>query len=374
MNLLDNPKLFIIENSELSLEKAQKALGVESYTIYGYLDTESALKDIFVKKPHLLIVNSDDTDIDGLGMANTLREISKFKKTPILFTSDIRNEMLYEYCYHQGATDIINKNYHHYELRLRVHSMLKQYFLAEVQEKLHHQLEAKAEDLESLNRVLIHDLSNHVTTLKFQIKKLALGEDVTVKLNAIVDHLEDIITHVREMRALETGKKEIQLESVNLLLAIHSAVDSMKVKSEEKGVEIQLDSSEIQGVHVSAQRAPLIHQVFENILSNAIKFCHPGGYVKIHGTHVNQGFLLEIEDNGIGMPLEILKNLFNKYKKTSRPGTQKEKGTGFGMPIVKTYLDLFHAPVNVESTEWSEVEGGDSEHHGTVFRIQFRLA
>lgn len=70
------------------------------------------------------------------------------------------------------------------------------------------------------------------------------------------------------------------------------------------------------------------------------------------------------------MPPEILRDLFEQNKKTSRKGTTGEEGTGFGMPLVKAFLDQYKAKISVESKCVDTYPNG----HGTVFTITFFAA
>ena len=75
-------------------------------------------------------------------------------------------------------------------------------------------------------------------------------------------------------------------------------------------------------------------------------------------------------DDGIGIPDSILTKLFDDEAKTSRPGTGGEPGTGFGMPIVKSYMDLYEGQIEV----LSKVKTEDNGESGTTFNLLFKIA
>jgi signal transduction histidine kinase len=79
--------------------------------------------------------------------------------------------------------------------------------------------------------------------------------------------------------------------------------------------------------------------------------------------------MITIKDSGIGMPDEIRHNVFKKDKQTSRIGTEGEKGTGFGMPLVKNYMEHFGGKIKVES---KDIESFPDDH-GTTFTIYFKF-
>ena len=114
-----------------------------------------------------------------------------------------------------------------------------------------------------------------------------------------------------------------------------------------------------------ADRKSLCYQVLNNLISNSIKFTDPGGSIKVL-VESNFGVTkCSIMDTGIGIPQEIILNLFNTSAKTTRTGTSGETGTGFGMPIVKNYIEKFNGKIEVHSALKSE----NATNHGTTITI-----
>jgi signal transduction histidine kinase len=68
--------------------------------------------------------------------------------------------------------------------------------------------------------------------------------------------------------------------------------------------------------------------------------------------------VIEIEDHGIGMSPALIESLFDINKKTSRLGTSGESGTGFGMHIIKSFIEMYQGKINIESSEKSQTGKG----------------
>ncbi len=98
-----------------------------------------------------------------------------------------------------------------------------------------------------------------------------------------------------------------------------------------------------------------------NVFSNAIKFSKPKGKITFAIYEHEDQIHFKVQDYGIGMPEEIKKNLFEIDKPTSRPGTDGEHGTGYGMPILKYFVELFNG----------EIEVLTKEEYGTKFVLKF---
>jgi signal transduction histidine kinase len=105
-------------------------------------------------------------------------------------------------------------------------------------------------------------------------------------------------------------------------------------------------------------------------LSNAIKFSEPGTEIRVDIYAEAESIKLVITDRGMGIPAEIIPYLFDRGKATSRPGTQGERGTGFGLPIVKAYMNRYGGSIEVHSVP--KAEGVND--HGTTFTLVFVAA
>jgi signal transduction histidine kinase len=134
---------------------------------------------------------------------------------------------------------------------------------------------------------------------------------------------------------------------------------------EKKNVRIAYDLDRNRGLHLLVEPVSFKNQVMGNIISNAIKFSHPGGQIEINSYPMNHHYhVVEIRDHGIGMPQALIEHMFDLSKKTSRPGTGGEIGTGFGMHIMKSFMEMYQGQVLIES-----IEGKDENKCGTTFRL-----
>ena len=93
----------------------------------------------------------------------------------------------------------------------------------------------------------------------------------------------------------------------------------------------------------------MINTVLRNLLSNAIKFTHRFGKVKISAEINSKEVTISVKDTGIGIPEENIKELFRIDSKYSRPGTDKEQGTGLGLKLSKEFVEMQGGKIWVES-------------------------
>lgn len=106
--------------------------------------------------------------------------------------------------------------------------------------------------------------------------------------------------------------------------------------------------------------------IIGNPVSNAIKFSEPGTTITLRSPEAGDMMEIEVIDRGIGIPPGILDNLFSATKKTSRPETCNEKGTGFGMPIVLSSVKACGGEIRVSSRTQA---AGPEKLRGTRFLL-----
>ena len=123
--------------------------------------------------------------------------------------------------------------------------------------------------------------------------------------------------------------------------------------------------AEVPAVHVQAEPCSLVNSVLNNLLTNAIKFSPRGSSIELSARVEGTQVCLTVRDHGIGMTPEVLAHLFDLGKSHSRPGTDGETGTGFGMPLVQRFVTQFGGRLEVTSRD----QASHPENHGTEFRI-----
>ena len=231
----------------------------------------------------------------------------------------------------------------------------------------------ESEKMQTLVRTLSHDLSNHIMVIGGYADLLLRGAtdqkiaESLRKIRRAAFQQKDVIDLVRDMIALRDGKKKMTLQPTPLYESIGECLQNLEVMAQRKSIKtsVEIDPS----IHVSAEKRSLTQQVLSNITSNAIKFSDEGGILKFFATRNGESIELIIEDQGIGMPEHILRDLFDTNAATSRTGTGGEAGTGFGMPVVKFYMSQYEGQVRVESRD-RNVHGKTAS--GTKFILSFK--
>jgi signal transduction histidine kinase len=214
--------------------------------------------------------------------------------------------------------------------------------------------------------ILCHDLRNPIGNSDsfLEISQSEIEGEIPYYAN-IKNGLEyslSIISQVEKLLAIKEGKLIVELDFFNLKECFNESLLMLKNKIEEKKITIDVTMDD--NIEILINRGFAIISVFNNLISNAIKFSQEGGTIYVEATTDQTCTKLTIKDRGVGIPSSLLENLFRTDIRTNRKGTLGEKGTGFGMPLVKKFMESFEGQIEIESSE-------DEESHGTTVILKF---
>ena len=182
-----------------------------------------------------------------------------------------------------------------------------------------------------------------------QPEKLAEHLD---KLESSGQLLLGIINDILDMSRIESGKTTLSIEKMNLPQQI-SQLDGMIRQQAGQRCQNFTVSTHLQHENVLADPNRL-NQVLMNILSNAVKYTPRGGHIRLEVEELPRNehyarYRFIVQDDGIGMSEAYQKTLFDPFTREERSGTNRVQGTGLGMAITKSIVDLMGGSISVES-------------------------
>src|SRR5690606_22188323 len=108
-----------------------------------------------------------------------------------------------------------------------------------------------------------------------------------------------------------------------------------------KNISIQIENNISGETTIIADEKSLKATVLANVISNAIKFSHKDSIITLQLIDTSEFIFLKVHDSGIGMPASLIKKIFMAEEITCRSGTEGERGTGYGLPLVKTFIQSY---------------------------------
>ena len=175
------------------------------------------------------------------------------------------------------------------------------------------------------------------------------AQEVLEKVERAIDVATGIIDNTRELATFESMKKKIFLTNVSIKECLDVVQFIFESKLKDKNISLNISFPENDDEFVLAETQSLTNSVLSNIISNAIKFSHQDSSIDVIVNHSGDFVEVKISDQGVGMPEEFRKQLFDADNPRSTQGTFNESGIGFGMPIMKNYMDLYGGSVFVKS-------------------------
>ena len=161
-----------------------------------------------------------------------------------------------------------------------------------------------------------------------------------------------IINDILDMSRIESGKTTLNIEKMNISQQV-SQLDSIIRQQASQRRQTFTVETHMQHENVLADPNRL-NQVLMNILSNAVKYTPQGGHIRLavdeltHTEHYAK-YRFIVQDDGIGMSAAYQKTLFDPFTREEKSGTNKVQGTGLGMAITKSIVDLMGGTIRVES-------------------------
>ena len=161
-----------------------------------------------------------------------------------------------------------------------------------------------------------------------------------------------IINDILDMSRIESGKTTLNIEKTNIPQQV-SQLDSIIRQQASQRRQTFTVENHVQHENVLADPNRL-NQVLMNILSNAVKYTPQGGHIRLeveeltHTEHYAK-YRFVVQDDGIGMSEAYQKTLFEPFTREEKSGTNRVQGTGLGMAITKSIVDLMGGTIHVES-------------------------
>jgi len=215
--------------------------------------------------------------------------------------------------------------------------------------------------------VLSHDLRTPINQIKgfaeiYKMENIGMEEGQSRLIDKIIstsDRLTTMIRKIMDVELVGANRAGLKMKRVNLSQLLKDIAISFEELAKSKKIKIVAEIDH-DNLHIEADATYLI-QVFENLISNAIKFSEEEKEVKLTIERNKDNIRALIKDQGPGLTNQDQKKLFRKYQKLSATPTAGEQSTGLGLSIVKKYVKLMNGKV------WAESTPGE----GSTFIVEF---
>lgn len=213
-----------------------------------------------------------------------------------------------------------------------------------------------------------HELRTPLTVLRGELESLVreprLSPELREQLGGVLEEAErlgHIVEGLFAISRLDAGEAQAEWVAFDLAQLATSTADQMSLLAEDKNIRVTCNASK--GVWVEGDRARL-KQVVVNLLDNAIKYTLREGTVVLTVSAAGGKAMLEVVDNGLGIPPEALPHVFDRFFRVDKARSREEGGAGLGLSIVKSICTAHHGRIEASSTLGQ----------GSLFRVELPLA
>lgn len=324
---------------------------------------EEALSKIEEDSPDILVLDHKLPGIQGLDILLDIMQ-KKLDILTIMVTAYASLEVAIS-ATKNGAFDFLAKPFTPDELRNTIQKAAKQIFLHRQARKL--AAERRQVRFQFIS-VLAHELKSPIGAVEGYLRimeKQMLGETID-KYDPMVKRslrrlkgMQKMILDILDLTHIESGKKNRELEEVDIVEVARESMDGVLQDAKERGIAIDLDTPE--NVIMPADRGE-IEIIFNNFMTNAVKYNRNNGRVDVKIQPDNHGVTLVFADTGIGMSEEEQERLFGEFVRIKNDKTRDILGSGLGLSIVKKLLTFYDGTVDVKSVP----------DEGTTFTVKLR--
>jgi CheY-like chemotaxis protein/two-component sensor histidine kinase len=174
-----------------------------------------------------------------------------------------------------------------------------------------------------------------------------------------VTSLTQIVEDVLDVSRIISGKLRLDVQSVDLPPVIQNAVETVRPAADAKGVRV-ITVVDPRSSPVSGDPERL-QQILWNVLSNAVKFTERGGRVQVGLQRVNSHVEITVSDTGVGIPVDFLPHVFDRFRQADAGISRARGGLGLGLAITRHLVELQGGRISVAS---------DGPGTGATFRIE----
>lgn len=217
---------------------------------------------------------------------------------------------------------------------------------------------------------LAHELRNPLAPIRngLQVLRLAgsggeLGNQARSMMERQLNQMVRLVDDLLDVSRITRNKLQLRTERVSLAAVINIAVETSRPLMEQAGhtFSLTLPSAPI---YLDADLTRLA-QVFSNLLNNAAKYTEPGGHISLTGVLKGAEVIVEVRDNGLGIPADALLRIFELFSQVDSHKERAQGGLGIGLTLVRRLVEMHGGTIAAQS---------DGPGRGSQFIVQLPIA
>ncbi len=325
---------------------------------------EKALDILKEKKVDIILLDNKLPGMDGIEVLEYINK-NQIDVTVMMITSYASLDLAVK-ATNNGAYNFVPKPFTPDELRTAMESITKHLFL----KRMTRQMDQAGKQVRfQFLSVLSHELKSPINAVEGYLnimKDKQVGDDIadySIMIDRSIERIKgmrNLIMDLLDLTKLESGKKNREVKDIDLIDVARLAMDTIEPMAIQRNVKVYLDAPESLLFKADADELEII---FNNLISNAVKYNREGGEVSIKISKDKEGIEIRVEDSGIGMSTEELSRLFQEFVRIKNDKTRNITGSGLGLSIVKKL---------VENTYNGQITASSEADKGSTFTVKLQ--
>jgi len=202
-----------------------------------------------------------------------------------------------------------------------------------------------------------HELKTPIFNIQGYLESLLDGglEDETVNQMFItraatnVQRLQTIVEDLESISRLESGDLILEMQTFDIKELTQEVFEDLEMKAKRRTINLDFKDGASNSFKVRADREK-IRQVLNNLVNNSLKYGIEEGRTKVGFYDMDRHILIEVADNGIGIPRQHINHVFDRFYRVDKSRSRQMGGSGLGLSIVKHIVEAHKQTINVRST------------------------
>lgn len=228
---------------------------------------------------------------------------------------------------------------------------------AETQRKELNKYKTWAEYRRNFMGDISHELKTPIFNIQGYIESLIDGgmEDPSVNVIFLrraatnVHRLQTIVEDLESISRLESGDLILEMQTFDIKELAQEVFEDLEMKARKRNIALEFKDGASASFKVRADREK-IRQVLNNLVNNSLKYGADDGRTKIGFYDMDRHVLIEVADNGIGIPRQHINHVFDRFYRVDKSRSRQMGGSGLGLSIVKHIVEAHKQTINVRST------------------------
>lgn len=252
----------------------------------------------------------------------------------------------------RGAYDFLAKPFTPEELRGAVRKAARHLVLQRQARRL---AEEKRQVRFQFVSVLAHEMKAPISAIEGYLQMIhersvgdSLGDydHMVDRCLVRIEGMRKMIADLLDLTSIESGQRQRSVTSVDMADVARQTVENVRAETQKRGISIELNVPA--GIALEGDRTE-IEMIFNNLISNAVKYNRDGGRVGIQAGQSEDEIRIQVEDTGIGMTQEETQRLFSDFSRIKNEKTRHILGSGLGLSTLKKLITLYGGEVAVKS-------------------------